>query len=132
MESSKHRRMKNIVREQLEGEGFRVVEEPLFPLVDWISWSAYRPDLLGYREKGEREEVAVVECETHPSAKRFASKNYSSLWFQPTILKEGSIRRILAVPAGKLRSLDLGLRKSWEIWVIGQARPLEMIATIGP
>ncbi len=132
MESSTHRHMKNIVREQLEGEGFKVFEEPLFPPANWISWSTYRPDLMGFRANESEEEVAIVECETRPSMKRFTSKNYSSLWFQPAILKEGSIRRILAVPAGKLRSLDFGLRRSWEIWVIGQERPLEMIATIGP
>ncbi|MDV3293917.1 MAG: hypothetical protein LYZ70_06570 [Nitrososphaerales archaeon] len=122
--------MKQIVRVQLEGEEFRVVEEPLFPPANWISWSTYRPDLLGYREKRESEQVAIVECETHPNTKRFASKNYSSLWFQPTLLKVGSIRRILAVPAGKLGSLDLRLRKSWEIWVIGQERPLERMTMI--
>ncbi len=109
-----------------------MVEEPLFPPVDWMSWSMYRPDLLGYRENGDCEELAIVECETHPNTRRFASKNYASLWFQSSLLKEGSIRRILAVPAGKLGSLDLSLRKSWEIWVVGQEGPLEKMTTINP
>ncbi len=122
--------MKGIVRGELEGEDFRVLEEPLYPPADWISWSTYRPDLLGFRVKGRREEVAVVECETHPSMKRFMSKNYASLWFQPSLLSEGSIRRILAVPCGKLGSLDLRLRDTWEIWVIGQEGPVEKIAAL--
>jgi hypothetical protein len=41
---------------------------------------------------------------------RFRLKNFSSLWFQPFFFQSGSIRRILAVPQGRLRALDLELR----------------------
>lgn len=123
--------MKAVVREELERDGFGVVEEPLFPPADWISWSTYRPDLLGFRAREGREEVALVECETRPSMARFARKNYSSLWFQPSLLKEGSLWRILAVPRGKLGSVDLKLRRGWEIWVVGSGGPLEKIRTVG-
>jgi hypothetical protein len=122
--------MKAVVRWELEKDGFRVVEEPLFPPADWISWSTYRPDLMGFRAKEMREELAIVECETRPSMRRFASKNYGSLWFQPSLMSEGSVRRILAVPRGKLGSVDLRLRRGWEIWVIGQEGPLEKISTL--
>jgi len=112
--------MKAVVRHELEREEYAVVEEPLFPPVDWVSWSTYRPDLLAYRESGTGEELAIVECETRPSMKRFRSKNYASLWFQPRLLRQGSIRRILAVPRGKLGAVDLRLRREWEIWVLGE------------
>jgi hypothetical protein len=120
VESPLHRRMKAVVRGELEREQYSVVEEPLFPPVDWMSWSTYRPDLLGYRQGAAGEELAIAECETRPSTRRFRSKNYSSLWFQPTLHHEGSIRRILAVPRGKLGALDMNLRREWEIWVLSE------------
>ena len=122
--------MKDIVREQLERDNYRVVEEPPFPPARWISWSTYRPDLLGYRSDGRTQELAIVECETHPSMNRFKSKNFSSLSFQPSIFTEGSIRRILAVPQGKLRAVDLALRRNWEIWVLGNRGPVEKMARL--
>ena len=131
MESTTHRRMKCVIRGELERDGYRVVEEPLYPPARWISWSAYRPDLLGFREGPLTEEVAVVECETRPNMSRFRSKNYSSLWFQPSLLRNGSIRRILAVPQGKLGNVDLRLRDSWEVWVIGEKRPMERLPCLG-
>ncbi len=108
-----------------------MIEEPLFPPTSRISWAGYRPDLLGFRSDLRMEEIAVVECETHPSMTRFISKNYSSLWFEPSILHDGSIRRILAVPRGRLNRVDLRLRQKWEIWVLGSTRPLEKIPAIG-
>jgi hypothetical protein len=39
--------MKAIVKHELEHERYAVVEEPLFPPGDKVSWSSYRPDLLG-------------------------------------------------------------------------------------
>src|SRR5579864_5196475 len=128
MESDLHRSMKSMVRCELELDHYRVVEEPLFPPSRRISWVAYRPDLLGFRSDGRVDEIAVVECETHPSMTRFISKNHSSLWFEPSIFHEGSIRRILAVPRGRFHAVDLRLRHQWEIWVLGSARPLEKIS----
>jgi hypothetical protein len=122
--------MKGIVRGELEREGYRVVEEPPFPPARWISWSTYRPDLLGFREREQKEEVAIVECETRPSMNRFRSKNYSSLWFQPSVLSEGSIRRILAVPRGRLGAVDLRLRREWEIWVLNERGPTTRLSRV--
>jgi hypothetical protein len=116
--------MKDIVRGELELEQYRVVEEPLFPPAKWVSWSRYRPDLLGYRLRVDNEEIVIVECETHPNMQRFRSKKYSSLWFQPSILRNGSLRRILAIPQGKMHSVDMKLRNDWEIWTIGKTRPV--------
>ena len=129
-ESDLHRMMKGMVRSELELDRYRVIEEPAYPPLRTMSWSAYRPDLLGFRSDVRIDEIAIVECETHPSMTRFLSKNYSSLWFEPSVLHEGSIRRILAVPRGKLHAVDLRLRKQWEIWVLGSTGPLEKISTI--
>jgi hypothetical protein len=123
--------MKAIAREELEHENYRVVEEPLAPPTDRISWSAYRPDLLGYRFEPGDEEVVIVECETHPDMRRFYAKNYSSLWFQPLLFQRGSIRRILAVPQGRLGLVDARLRDRWEIWVLGRAHPMCRIGRLG-
>ncbi len=123
--------MKRVVREQLESEGYLLVEEPLFPPTRRISWSAYRPDLLGIRRDRSTEEIVIVECETHPSMSRFRGKNYSSLWFQASILHEGRIRRVLAIPRGRLDAVDLRLRDEWEVWILGEVRPLMKLGTFG-
>ena len=129
-ESDLHRAMKRIVRSALEAEGYRLVEEPLYPPTRRVSWSSYRPDLLGIRRDGAKEELVVVECETRPSRRRFRAKNYSSLWFQASVTHEGSIRRVLAVPRGRLHGVDLRLRDSWEVWILGRSEPLERYGTL--
>jgi len=130
-ESSVHRSMKAIVRAELEKEMYEVIEEPLYPPGAKASWSSYRPDLLGYRSAAGIEELVLVECETRPNMKRFRSKNHSSVWFQPYLFRRGSVRRILAVPRGKLGAVDMGLRDKWEIWVLGSTRPLQKVGTVG-
>jgi hypothetical protein len=129
-ESELHRSMKRMVRDDLEAESYRVIEEPLFPPVSWIHWDCYRPDLLGLKSDDRSEQLVIVECETHPSMRRFVSKNYGSLWFEPSVTRDGSIRRILAVPRGKLSALDLKLRHGWEIWVMGSTAPVTKIPSI--
>ncbi len=130
-ESPLHRRMKRIVTKELEGERYALMEEPLFPPSRRVSWKAYRPDLLGYRREDGEEQLVVTECETHPNMKRFAAKNIASLSFQPFLFQRGSIRRILAVPQGKLKSVDLGIRTKWEVWVLGSTRPMVKIGVAG-
>ena len=117
--------MKAVVRQELEHERYAVVEEPLFPPKEKVTWSAYRPDLLAYRSESGIEEVVLVECETHPNMRRLGAKNTSTVWFQPYLFRKGSVRRILAVPQGKLRSVDMRIRSQWEIWVVGANAPLE-------
>jgi len=130
-ESNLHRSMKCMVRAELESEGYLLVEEPLHPPTRRISWSSYRPDLLGFRRDSASEEIVIVECETRPSMNRFRAKNYSGLWFQTSILRDGRIRRILAVPSGRLDSVDLRLRDEWEVWVLGAVRPVMKLGTLG-
>ena len=124
-ESAVHRSMKSIVRNELEHEHYAVVEEPLFPPRKKVTWSAYRPDLMGYRSKGGTEELVLVECETHPNMNRLGAKNFSSVWFQPYLFRRGSVRRILAVPQGRLRSVDMKIRDEWEVWVLGPNSAME-------
>ena len=114
--------MKEIVRRELRSEGYVTLEEPPFPPSRRIRWSAYRPDLLGFRRVDATEEIALVECETHPNMRRFRAKNYSSVWFQPTVLSLGAVRKILAVPRGKLRAVDRRVMGEWEVWVLGPGR----------
>ena len=123
-ESQTHRSMKAIVKNELELEDYAVVEEPLFPPGEKVSWSSYRPDLLGYKSREGTEEVVLVECETNPYMKRLGAKNHSSVWFQPYLFGRGCVSRILAVPLGKLRLVDMSIRDEWEVWVVGSSSPL--------
>jgi len=117
--------MKAIVRAELESEHYAVVEEPLFPPGGKASWSGYRPDLLGYRLEDDAENLALVECETRPNMVRFRSKNHSSVSFQLCLFRRGSVRKILAVPQGRLGTVDMKLRDHWEIWVLGPGFAME-------
>jgi hypothetical protein len=125
-----HRAMKAMVKHDLEQERYAVVEEPLYPPREKVRWSSYRPDLMGYRSEEGREELVLVECETHPSMRRIGAKNYSSVWFQPYLYRQGSVRRILAVPQGRLRGVDMKIRGTWEVWVLGPNRAMEKLPTI--
>jgi len=129
-ESKVHRAMKAVVRGELEKERYAVVEEPLFPPGEKVTWSRYRPDLLGYRSEGGKEELVLVECETRPNMRRLGAKNVSSVSFQPFLFRQGSVRRILAVPQGKLRSVDMKVRQGWEVWVVGSNSPMAKFPTV--
>ena len=114
-ESKVHREMKAIVKGELVREDYSVVEEPLFPPGERVSWWSYRPDLLGYRSGGGTEEVVLVECETHPSMRRLLSKRYRTVSFQTRLFRRGALRKILAVPQGKLGSVDMRISNGWEL-----------------
>jgi hypothetical protein len=122
--------MKSIVRAELEHERYAVVEEPLHPPGKKAHWRSYRPDLLGYRSEGGVEELVLVECETRPNMKRLGAKNHASVWFQPYLFRRGSIRRILAVPQGRLRAVDMKIRDEWEVWVLGDNSAMEKFSTV--
>jgi hypothetical protein len=124
-ESTVHKTMKAVVRSELEQENYAVVEEPLFPPGRRVSWRSYRPDLLGYRSKDGIEELVLVECETHPNMRRLKAKKHSSVWFQPYLYRQGSVRRILAVPQGTMKKVDMKIRSQWEVWALGRTGPIE-------
>jgi hypothetical protein len=122
--------MKAIVRHELEAEGYEVVEEPLVPPGDRVTWSAYRPDLLGYRSESGDEDLVIVECETHPNMRRLGSKKVSTVWFQPSLFMKGSVKKILAVPQGKLGAVDMRIRADWEVWVVGGNSPMAKFSAV--
>ena len=130
-ESQTHRSMKAIIRKELEHENYAVAEEPLLPPGGRVSWSYYRPDLFGYRTWEGKEEIVLVECETHPSMKRLGGKNHSSVWFQPYLFRRGSVRKILAVPQGKLGSVVMRVRGEWEVWVVGSSSAMSRFPKLG-
>lgn len=130
-ESETHRSMKSIVRKELERERYTVVEEPFYPPTR-VSWTSYRPDLMGYRSESGTEEVVLVECETRPSIRKLMAKNSTSAWFQPHLFGRGSLRRVIAVPQGKLKSINMRARGAWEVWVIGSSSSLERIPPLEP
>ena len=124
-ESQVHRSMKAVVRQELENERYAVVEEPLSPPREKVTWTSYRPDLLGYRSENGSEELVLVECETHPNMRRLREKKVSSVSFQSYLFRNGSVRKILAVPQGKLGSVDLRIRDRWEVWVVGASATID-------
>ena len=128
-ESQVHKSMKAVVRQELEHERYAVVEEPLAPPREKVTWTSYRPDLLGYRLENGTEELVLVECETHPNMKRLRDKKASSVSLQPYLFRNGSVRRILAVPRGKLASVDLRIRDRWEVWVVGAFATIDKYPT---
>ena len=129
-ESESHRSMKAIVKKELERERYEVVEEPPYS-PGRVSWTSYRPDLLGYRSENGKEEVVLVECETRPSIKKLEAKNSASAWFQQRLQGQGSVRRILAVPRGSLGAVNMRARGVWEVWVIGSSSSLERFPALG-
>ena len=131
MESKVHRSMKAVVRGELVREDYSVVEEPCSPPGERVSWSSYRPDLLGYRSGAGTEELVLVECETHPNMRRLRSKRYRTVSFQTFLHGRGSLRKILAVPQGRLGSVDMKIRDEWEVWVVGSKSPMERFPRVG-
>ena len=109
--------MKEGVSRELAEEGYSVFFEPPHAPSRFLSWASYRPDLFGIRASAERQEYALVECETRPSGRRLASKNFLSLDIQTRLNSDLSLRRILVVPRGTLASLDSSVRRSWETWI---------------
>ncbi len=109
--------MKESVSRELLDEGYSVFFEPPYAPSRFLSWVSYRPDLFGIRGSPGRQEYALVECETRPSARRLASKNFLSLDVQTRLDSDLSLRRILVVPRGTLSRLDPSVRRSWETWI---------------
>jgi len=69
------------------------------------------------RGGASRQDYAFVECETRPSGRRLASKNFRSVDVQTRLNAEMHVRRILVVPRGTLASVDSSVRLSWETWI---------------
>lgn len=117
MESALHRLMKGAASRELAGEGYTVFFEPPVAPSRFLSWEAYRPDVLGVRATGATQDYAIVECETRPSARRLSSKNFLSVEVQTRLNSDLSFRRILVVPRGSLACVQPSVRLEWEVWV---------------
>jgi len=126
--------MKESVSRELAEEGYSVFFEPPYAPSRFLSWASYRPDLFGIRASAERQEYALVECETRPSGRKLASKNFLSLDIQTRLNSDLSLRRILVVPRGTLASVDSSVRRSWETWIYegGRFQRLRGFATSTP
>jgi len=109
--------MKESVSRELAEEGYTVFFEPPYAPSRFLTWASYRPDLFGIRACAERQEYALVECETRPSSRRLASKNFRSLDVQTRLNSDLSLRRILVIPRGTLASPDSSVRQYWETWI---------------
>ena len=118
-ESDLHLRMKEGVSRELAEEGYSVFLEPPYAPSRFLTWASYRPDLFGIRAGTGRQEYAFVECETRPSGRRLASKNFRSVDVQMRLNSDLSLRRILVVPRGTLASVDSSVRLTWETWIYG-------------
>jgi len=116
-ESLLHRRMKESVSRELTGEGYSVFEEPPYAPSRFLSWVSYRPDIFGIRASIEKQEYVLVECETRPSSRRLAAKNFKSMDVQTRLNSELSVRRILVVPRGTLARVESSVRLTWETWI---------------
>ncbi len=116
-ESVLHRSMKESVSRELAGEGYSVFFEPPYAPSRFLSWESYRPDLFGIRTGAGWQEYVLVECETRPSGRKMASKNFRSVDVQTRLNSELSLRRILVVPRGTLSCVDSSMRLSWEAWI---------------
>lgn len=117
-ESVLHLRMKETASRELEEEGYSVFFEPPYAPSRFLTWASYRPDLFGIRARAGVQEYALVECETRPSTRRLAAKNFRSVEIQTRLNSDLSLRRILVVPRGTLASLDSSVRCSWETWIL--------------
>jgi hypothetical protein len=109
--------MKESVSRELAEEGYSVFVEPPYAPSRFLTWASYRPDLFGVRASFEMQEYALVECETRPSRRRLASKNFKSVDVQTRLNSDLSLRRILVVPRGTLAGVDSSVRLSWETWI---------------
>lgn len=121
-ESALHIDMKESVSRELAEEGYSVFFEPPYAPSKFLSWFSYRPDLFGIRVSPGAQEYVLVECETKPSNRKLALKNFSSVDVQTRLNSDLSLRRILVVPRGTLARLDPFVRRSWETWIYDKGR----------
>lgn len=108
--------MKEAVSSELSREGYAIFFEPRHAPSRFMTWVSYRPDVFGIRAPAGRQEYALVECETHPSTTKLASKNFLTVEVQARLNSDLGLRRIVVVPRGRLRSLDSSVRRYWETW----------------
>ncbi len=117
-ESDRHRFLKEAAVRVLEQEGFTIYLEPGWSPIEFLKWSRYRPDILAARRRGENNDYRLVECETKPRLRRILAKNTGSISVQATLLGKTQISKVLVIPTGTLKALDMKIRRNWTIWLI--------------
>ncbi|UCE10720.1 MAG: hypothetical protein JSW61_01955 [Candidatus Thorarchaeota archaeon] len=115
--------MKSTVSHELAEEGYIIHLEPWNPPLERLTWSCYRPDILGVKDREFRLKVALAECETNPSISRIRNKNTQvrRIVLQALLGETCELRLILAIPCGMLsRANHTPIRRLWEIWAINK------------
>jgi hypothetical protein len=121
-ESKIHLLMKNVVSRRLESEGYSLYIEPLDPPLKTLFWDHYRPDIVGIKQNQEELDLAIVECETHPSEYRILDKTRRIKEFfkvQERLGQRTRLRMLLVIPPRTLNRINhRSIRKQWKIWII--------------
>jgi len=122
VETGLHNLLKTVAFSELEKEGYDLFVEPSESPVVRLSWSFYRPDILGILSSETEFRMILVECETDPRRSRVRGKGLRIrryLTFQRRLNEACDARLLLVVPSGKLRSIDdSDVRRLWEIWIV--------------
>jgi hypothetical protein len=109
--------MKEGVSRELAREGYSIFFEPPYSPSILLRWASYRPDVLGIKASEEVQEYVFVECETRPSGRKLAAKNFRSVEAQARLGRQLSLRKILVLPRGKLACVEPAVRHQWEMWI---------------
>jgi hypothetical protein len=123
MESDFHKLMKDSVASELSYEGYQLHVEPLNPPLDRLTWSYYRPDILGLKDGESKMRVVFAECETNPCISRIKGKNtqVKRIVLQTFLDENHELRLILAIPCRMFSRVNISqVRRLWEIWIINQ------------
>jgi len=122
VETRLHNLLKTVAFSELEKAGYDLFVEPSESPVARLSWSFYRPDILGILSSETEFKLILVECETDPRMGRVRGKGVRIrryLTFQRRLNETCDTRLLLVVPSGKLRAINaLDVRRLWEIWIV--------------
>lgn len=122
MESRLHELLKEAALTELGREGYYLYVEPSNPHSWRLSWSLYRPDILGTLANEAEFRFVLAECETNPRIRRIKgkiSKIKRNLTFQKRLNERSFLRLLLVIPAGMLyRVNNHEVRRLWEIWIV--------------
>ncbi len=124
MESRLHLIFKQRVMKELLAEGYSLYAEPVEPPVKRLSWSAYRPDVLGIQMSDNTFKLVLVECETAPTKIRVSKKTKrikESLRLQKCLNESHYLRSLLVIPPLTFKKINCKtIRNFWEVWIINR------------
>jgi len=124
MESDLHGLLQETVLEELGREGYEIYVEPPNPPLGRLTWSSYRPDILGVIREEIGLSVVLAECETNPDVRRVKTKTSKigrTFKMQKRLNEKHLIRLLLVIPAGALHKVNhRPIRSFWEIWIVNK------------